>query len=381
MVRDSIFADRSARSFDRITDYFRPQTIAGYIGWVGNHNFGDDLLYHAFKKLFPKLRLLLYGNVECRGYHKWSYPPPIELALYQNLVKKRLYDGVLLGGGTLINDPWYLRVVREALKEKRPFIVFGTGVREETYISNKFTDLDARAAMSSWTELLTHAAAVKVRGPYTAERLREVGIQNVQIIGDPALYALDYGAPPIHERTIAISLGGIDSVVYGNQERISETGASLAKELIARGWKVEFLPMMDEDLHLIENLIAHFGLQKATVWRNYSDLQATIQRARSYRLVVGQRLHAIILAAGTAVPVVALAHCTKVIDFMHSFELQKYCVLADQLDPNAVLSLVEEADQGYSAYRAKLIQMGKHYRELQATAAEEVTQLIRFSAR
>src|SRR4051812_12030008 len=39
------FGNRDGRRFARAGDYFAKKQVAGYIGWVGNGNLGDEALY------------------------------------------------------------------------------------------------------------------------------------------------------------------------------------------------------------------------------------------------------------------------------------------------------------------------------------------------
>ena len=32
--------------------------VAGYIGWLGHQNLGDEALYESFRRLFPDLELV-----------------------------------------------------------------------------------------------------------------------------------------------------------------------------------------------------------------------------------------------------------------------------------------------------------------------------------
>ena len=38
----------------RAKNYFVRNRVAGYIGWVGNGNIGDEAIFQAFGRLFPR---------------------------------------------------------------------------------------------------------------------------------------------------------------------------------------------------------------------------------------------------------------------------------------------------------------------------------------
>jgi len=79
---------RNARAFKDWGDYFTAQPIAGYVGWLGHANLGDEALYVGFRQLFPQFQIISANDVH-----------PIELILYRHLVKPgRFYQFVFLGG-------------------------------------------------------------------------------------------------------------------------------------------------------------------------------------------------------------------------------------------------------------------------------------------
>ncbi len=65
-----------------------------YYGFLGDKNFGDELVFESAKKLFSSSILL---PVRKRM--------PIHLAIFARLCKKRV-SGLVIGGGTLIGPLW-----------------------------------------------------------------------------------------------------------------------------------------------------------------------------------------------------------------------------------------------------------------------------------
>ena len=126
-----VVGSRRGRSFQSLGEYFSRVPAIGYVGWVGKSNLGDEALYDAFTGLFPNDRLIS------------TYDPfPIELSLHALLVRKnRLFNGVMLGGGTLIFHKGYIKFLRDAQRRGIPTAVFGTGVIDAEFWSKRLGGL------------------------------------------------------------------------------------------------------------------------------------------------------------------------------------------------------------------------------------------------
>lgn len=45
--------NRDAKSLRNWQAYLRPYPVGGYVGYLGYHNLGDEIMFLAFQKLFP----------------------------------------------------------------------------------------------------------------------------------------------------------------------------------------------------------------------------------------------------------------------------------------------------------------------------------------
>jgi hypothetical protein len=87
----------------------------GYIGWVGHRNLGDEAMFERVSKAFPEFKLVPFlPESGERLISRWNVGPAI-------------FDGVLFGGGTLINCEFagLAQFVRE---NHVPIYTVGTGV-------------------------------------------------------------------------------------------------------------------------------------------------------------------------------------------------------------------------------------------------------------
>ena len=171
------FGARRGRRFAKAGDYFRPTLASGYIGWVGNHNIGDEALFDAFQQLFPSHTPLLYDR------------HPLEMRLHQKFVKRRnrFFDFVALGGGTLFSYRPYYYQVDHAIHNGFPLITFGTGLEDPEFFTSGSQRKEYEQLLSDWAHLLQGQPCLFVRGPRTARVFEKFNLTNVQVIGDPAL--------------------------------------------------------------------------------------------------------------------------------------------------------------------------------------------------
>jgi polysaccharide pyruvyl transferase WcaK-like protein len=363
------FGNRNAKAFEHLLDYFRIQPIAGYIGWLGYKNFGDEVIYEAFNKLFPQLKILLYTD--------YKRVDSIELILYRKFIKRQnFYNFVFLGGGTLINRQLYLDWFQHALERGHQGIVFGTGVCDPSFWSEQRPDINYTQMMADWVAVLQKVTYVSVRGPKSARILESHGISQPKVIGDPALSACTPRSPNSPKnRRLAINLGS-HGFIWGSQEKINEVIAKLAKYFLRNGWQVEFIPMHPIDFQIGLDMIQRFDLHEVSIWKDFQNIDETINRIKTYDILVGQRLHSVVIACGCGVPAIALEYQPKCSDFMESIEMQKFSVKTDDLELDKLLSLMNDIDKNYTEHCEQLISKCKYYQVLQREAAQEITTLI-----
>ncbi|MEA5577330.1 sulfotransferase [Anabaena sp. UHCC 0451] len=371
------FGTRTAQSFNNWTDYFQKQPIAGYIGFVGYQNLGDEALYLGFKKLFTNQNILLYYSRAEPDYRQQYKSAPIELILYRNLIKRdNFYDFVFLGGGTLIHWQSYLDWFQEALHQGKPGIVLGTGVADPAFWQEKRPEVNYTQLMADWVSVLKDASYVAVRGFQSARILEAHGLTKPQVIGDPALsLCIPRQLNFSRQRIIGINLGS-HGFIKGEQNHINEVIACVVHHLLLLGWQVEFLPLHKSDFQLGQTLIHQYHLPHVSIWQEFTNIEKTLARIQSYDLVLGQRLHSAVLACGCGVPTILLEYQPKCRDFMESIEQQKFCLPTDALELDHIYSLIDDIDHNYQEHSQQLVSIGNAYRFKQKQAAQHSMNLI-----
>ena len=291
-------------------------------GYYGYGNAGDEAvlagLVAGFRLLLPASALeiaALSGDpAGTRRAHGISavdrYRPA---ALLPAIARCDLF---LSGGGSLLQDVtsahgifYYLGVVRIAqmLGKKTMFIAQGIGPLKRRR-SRKFV-----AAVANKLDAIT------VRDPGSARLLSEIGVSrpSVEVAADPALLL----AP---QKPIVKSGFGVALRPWHGQDALGTEVAAACSEALA-GQRPMLIPMQPAG----DTVVA---MQFARRWEPLSGQQNAAQICSvaggelgpllsiiaGCDMMVGMRLHALILAAAAGVPSVALSYDPKVAAFMLS---------------------------------------------------------------
>ncbi len=319
----------------------RPRTDAErrpgvrYVGWVGKDNLGDDAMLEAVREL------MAWGDVEARGEAR---------------------DLLLLGGGTLINRNQYLRWLTERDSPRIERAVFGTGVA-----SPGFWGLTEDT--TEWLRWLGTCAYVGVRGPNSAQTLQNWGYKGeLEICGDSAL-----ALTPSRE----VSSGGGPIVVapaWTNGELWGGSDLDVFRELAGaiQAWRdlgreVTLMSCHPSDDRPILQIKEMLGEVPVGYHAGYTDVQESLDLLAGASLVVGERLHACVLAAAAGRPFIAIEYRPKVRDFAFSVEMGDFVVRSDELSSAKVLDL---ADAMGDAAPPEMVSSVSLYRERLANASD-----------
>ena len=316
-------------------------TLSGYYGFG---NAGDEAvlagLAAGFRAVCPagELELIaLSGHpAETRTTHGISAaermkPGPLIAAIART-------DLFLSGGGSLLQDVtsahsifYYLGVVRMAqlLGKKTMFAAQGIG---------PLTLPRSRRLVASVANRLD---AITVRDGDSAKLLREIGVSRpmIEVTADPALLLT-----PI-ETVRGSSSFGVALRAWPGQELLANQVAEACSQTLGESRPLLFPMMPQNDLGPAEQFAAKWHqvtqqASKAVVCSAQEGLPSLLVNIHSCEMMVGMRLHALILAAACGVPSVALAYDPKVAAFMASCGQADAVYDLSRPDPNALTTLI-----------------------------------------
>jgi GT2 family glycosyltransferase len=300
-----------------------------YVGWVGKGNLGDEAMLIATREL------LRWGNIEVRG---------------------EAGDLLLLGGGTLINRNQYLRWLTERESPRIERAVLGTGVASPDFWG--ITEDNAE-----WLRWLGTCAYVGVRGPQSAETLLHWGFKgDLEICGDPAL-ALHPSVDVLRDERIVVAPAATSGELWGGSDDhvVAEISEAI-RVWIKEGREVVLMsshPTDDRQIILIRDRLEGGPVSYHS---GYSSTDESLELVASAGLVVGERLHACVLAAAADRPFVGLEYRPKVRDFADSVAMGDYVIRTDDLSAGSLIERASDLRAGppeamtssVTTYRARL---------------------------
>ncbi|MFE7843720.1 polysaccharide pyruvyl transferase family protein [Microbacterium sp. NPDC057407] len=274
-----------------------------YLGWQGNDNFGDELLYEAWKAALDR-PLAITAPLTPRRYAVTEAPRFLRDRV-SSLGAERL---VLLGGGTTIGFGTWARHTRLA---RRMFaasgvIIPGAGAAErgdDALLSTQPYDWDA------WrTE--PDVALWGVRGPLTALECTR-NWQPTGVIGDPALlYPLHREIDVEPQSTVGVCLGSGGRSAFD----VATVAAAVTRIADDLGASITVFEVTPADAP-VTNELAHRLGRPARLVRFVGDVHAMMREIAGCRLFFSERLHGAVAASSLRVPTVPLAYASKCDDY------------------------------------------------------------------
>jgi polysaccharide pyruvyl transferase WcaK-like protein len=155
--------------------------------------------------------------------------------------------------------------------------------------------------------------------------------------------------------------------LWGEDDSTAFTAlAALIRRLRREGREVVAMSAFPEDDRWLLTLMRDAGAPDLPYLAGYADLDDTLRCLASADLVVGERLHASVLAAACGVPFVAVEYRPKVRDFARSVGMEQAVVRSDEMHrlDEVVTWALGERDTVASALGAAVEAIRNHQREV-----------------
>jgi polysaccharide pyruvyl transferase WcaK-like protein len=191
----------------------------------------------------------------------------------------------------------------------------------------------------------------------------------VEVIGDPALSIRPAANKPRGvKRILGINLGSHDPV-SGGQDGVFEAVVALIRHALQRGFIVQYFA-----LHAIDAVLGR-ALKDAVPQDGFellpfnASVAETMQQLASFDFVVGQRLHATILACAQGVPNLSLSYQPKCLDFLESIKQTVLALPTEAITPTALIERFEWLVHSEMAVHAAIVTECDRFRDLQRSNA------------
>ena len=328
----------------------------GIVGNYGNDNNGDESILYGLieqvKQTFSvnSADITVFSNntqQTSEQYGVQSYPLYYRSSnLYKTFYKTyqtnkkyvAQFDLLIIGGGGLLMD-FYRREAHlystYALMAKNcsiPYIIYGCGAGPLDTISGKLM-----------IRMMCHFAEnVSVRDPQSKQLLERLGVKKpIEVIGDPA-FTLHRPKPAYAEtpKKIGISAVPMYNANYwpsGDVEKYDSYVTSMAANLdrLVENKNIEitfFATKYPQDVTVtkdIQKKMLH--AKKTTIIDQNLKPNALIDVTSKQDLIIGTRLHSLILATDSATPIIAISYHRKVSDFMKLIGQEERCCSIEEI--------------------------------------------------
>lgn len=300
--------------------------ISGYYGF---DNAGDDAVLYgiisSLQQIDPNSQIRILSNqpekttelFRLPAANRWSFS-----AIYKEIKKA---DIVIVGGGTLLQDRtsprsplYYLGITLLAKLLKKPVFYYGQGFGPIVHRFSKW--------MIKW--IVNRVDTITVRDHASGEEMRAYGVTKapIHVTADPALTISPREANADEARAILqtyqvkpdLKIAYVAIRDWKNEQQFKKELATACDQLFEEGWQVVFLPMQyPSDLSPSIDTIGQMK-HKAFLIDQPLNFKQIMSLIGSGELMIGMRLHAVILAAIMNVPFVSFSYDPKIDRFVKS---------------------------------------------------------------
>ena len=376
----------------------------GIVGNYGNDNNGDEAILLSIiqqvKQTFsiessditvfsnnPQQTAKRYGVVSYPLYYKVSRAVlTFGKTFHRNKDRVAQLDLLVIGGGGILMDlykreaPLYGSYSMMALLSETPYIVYGCGAGP------------LNTSLGKWfiRYMAKHAQSISVRDPKSQELLKKTGVKrDVLLIGDPA-FSL---RKPKQKQPRTPKKIGVTAVPYynaaywpeGNDQAYQTYVNGMAKNLDAILDKEEmevhfFATKFPQDADVTKDIAKQMRHgDKVVINDKNLPPQDILQVVRDMDIVIGTRLHSLILATDTETPIIAVSYHNKVNDFMQMAGLEDYVVSMEEVaaDDQHFITRVQQMKENWSETTAQTEAVSKRFYESAMKGTEQFTSAVK----
>ncbi|MGI6226315.1 MAG: polysaccharide pyruvyl transferase CsaB [Peptococcales bacterium] len=329
-------------------------------GYYGFNNAGDEAVLYAIinslRKLDEKVEITVLSNnpeqtsklYNVQAANRWKF----------NEIIKTIKNSDLLisGGGSLLQDVtstngilYYLGIILFAKLLNKPVLVYSQGIGPVNIMRNR--------KLTAFT--LNRANAITVRDASSKTDLEQMGVKKEIIVSaDPVLgissseINIAKGRELLERVDVNINNGkiaGISVRPWKTDETNFKALAEACDRLALDGWQVVFIPMhFPEDIQASREVVKHMKEKAFILKENYTPSD-TLSIYKAVDMVIGMRLHALIMAAVVEKPLISISYDPKVDRFMNLLGINEVLNI-NSLKSREILDLVQNTWENRSSF-------------------------------
>lgn len=326
-------------------------------GYYGFDNIGDEAVLYsiisALKKELKNIEIIVLSNnpdktkalYGVESVNRWDFKAIRKVIKASNLL--------ISGGGSLLQDvtssktvPYYLAIVWMAQFYKKKVVFYSQGIGP------------VNKGINRWLikKFVNKVDGIYVRDKASKAFLEEIGIKKpIGAALDPVL-----GIEVPKEKSLPTGHKSVGIYIrpWHSEEHDKKLMHSLIPGLLflmEQGYRLCFIPMHYEQDRAISAELAKEVKKAANQLDKFSkqdveqsievvdkmlSIQEVMDYTSSFEMVIGMRLHSLIMATASRVPVVALSYDPKVTEFMNEMEF-KECINTEEVTEDGLLDKIK----------------------------------------
>jgi len=338
-------------------------------GYYGFDNAGDDAvlfaIVQALREVLPQVEITVLSNqpektaaqLAVHAVDRWS-----KAGLFRAI---RQCDVLISGGGSLLQDVtskngilYYLGIIKLAQLMRKKVLVYAQGIGPVRDARNR----------TLTAKILNKAQAITVRDFDSRTELMHMGVyQEVLVTVDPVLgisaeqidgamglRLLQKAFPQYVEKQKTLMVAARN---WQHSDRFFQEIAQSCDAMAEAGWQVMFLPFhYPDDVEAGQKIAAKMTKPSMVLTDNLGPKE-TMAILKNADLILGMRLHSLIMGAALLKPMVALSYDPKVNSFMQLLR-QPDCFAVDSVEAEqliqAMMRLSQRSDQEQQALARNL---------------------------
>lgn len=328
----------------------------GIVGNYGNDNNGDEAILLSIIRQLQKAfhidtkNITVFSNnpeQTAERYEVQSFPlyykagsaPKTFFKTYkENVEVVKTLDFLVIGGGGILMDlykreaPLYGSYAMMAKNTRVPYVVYGCGAGP------------LNTGLGKWfiRYMAKNARNISVRDPQSKALLQEIGVKrDVHVIGDPA-FSLEvdraqYSQAPKKVGVTAVPYYNASYWPTGDETLYNNYIDGMAKNLerLIEKHNVEitfFATKYPQDADVTKDIQSRMkNGDKTTIIDENLPPQKILDLTATFDVLIGTRLHSLILATDAKTPIIGVSYHRKVNDFLQMAGLGDYSLPIETL--------------------------------------------------
>ncbi|WP_017726208.1 polysaccharide pyruvyl transferase family protein [Halalkalibacterium ligniniphilum] len=372
----------------------------GIIGNYGHNNNGDEailtgILHQLTEHLGVKEEdIVIFSNNPENTMERYNIRSVPLLHKKGNILKSGLVtvkesypvmkelDLLLIGGGGLLMDmykrdaPLYSVLGQTGMKAGCQVVVYGVGAGP----------IRTKAGAFFIKKLVNGAASVSVRDKDSQALLESLGVKTpVSVIGDPAF---SVPADKTHQPSEAIKRIGVTAVPYFSQhywptadlkkyeDYVGGMAAQLDRLIEEKNIELTFYSTKyPEDVAVTQDIVEKMdGKACVTLLEDNLHPRDIVRVSAEQDLIIGTRLHSLILSVVAETPVIGIGYHHKVLDFMKVIGMPSLGVEIGQVTPesSAIVDVYHAVEENWASVQGAYVKVSG---KLKAEALKGLDQL------